>query len=222
MAKAAQKRVVLLFSGGLDSTTLAFKLINEGHQVFPLYGSKAGAHGQYDNDVMWNAWRWLNANVLDHNVGLLHPPIVFNYNSHVKSTGEEIGRHLQFISPAINYAIQEKATHIAIATYLTGRSAFRDASAKFMYALEDLLKASDLQHLKLLTMGTWWKADSLACLAESGMLQCYLNCGRWCYKRSDKAIALDRWIIHGCGNCLSCKLMIKHMKIFIKESNVKQ
>lgn len=139
--------VVVLFSGGIDSTVLLYRLIQEGYDVFPLYIN----YGQttYNGEIaavnkimqILNTNRLMKldvSNISKIGCGSLAGEYPQDIISEEEWYKDEFfpNRNLMLLSLAIIYAYKIKCSNLAIG--VVGDS-YRDTSKEFLNKLSDLL-----------------------------------------------------------------------------------
>lgn len=200
------KKVILLFSGGLDSTFLAIKLLHEGWKVQPFSWPGNIINSSYT--LIWNFVEkstehkqyWLAPKTLFYNA----PPKYKNQLSH-----EMIGRNFLFLSKAIELALEENAKAIAIGAYEHTKidaQHMADGSQQFCDKLRQIMQISKIP-LELITLRKY--GNSKARIIEEACFKynCYreelIQTVRFCLNYDETP---HEWG-HGCGKCAACKNM---------------
>lgn len=210
-----ENKALLLFSGGLDSTYMLIKLLMQGYTVTPLIGIKISSqYRTYDQSLAHNALSLVKN--LQIPTGQVHIAREFNYAHYALPSGQEVGRHLLFISPIINAALETKSSVVGIGLYADKKlTTFPDARTPFVNAMRQMFKESDVP-LKVMTLSEPNKATVLAKLNKLKYIESVLHTARWCFMRSEDYMRVPGTDVSlkGCGKCLSCKIMKDQYKIF--------
>lgn len=139
---------VLLASGGLDSTVLAYKLTKEGHNILPLFID----YGQHCIDTEYEKLTKLIPNSMKHHIHSINLSDIFKYSSsrlihsanlwEDKVTADDMYlpyRNLLFLSSAAVFA-QSKGIEKVYAAFINSNHAKEiDCSYDFFSKLDNLL-----------------------------------------------------------------------------------
>jgi 7-cyano-7-deazaguanine synthase len=159
----AQKRAVLIVSGGVDSSTLLYKTVKEGYENYAL----TFIYGQRHIKEIESAKRVCNGLNVIHKVIDLSPLKEILSGSALTDSSVEIpevpetaeyyetlattivpNRNSIFLSIAIGYAVSIKANHVFFGAHLSDRGVYPDCRREFVEAFEYAERlASDNKHL---------------------------------------------------------------------------
>lgn len=136
-------KVVMALSGGMDSSTMLKKLLEEGNQVkcvFFKYGSK---HESYEMEASLEISNFYNSNLKIFDL----TSIMGNFNSHLLKSGGDIpegrfddpimeqtvvpGRNMIFLSVMAGYAWSINASKIAIGIHKGDHAIYADCRMEF-------------------------------------------------------------------------------------------
>lgn len=196
------EKAVVLLSGGLDSTTLAYYLVKLGYEIWPLsinYGQThkkeiVAARNICEDMGIVSRQKIVNLDVLKNilpstltGVGAIPEGI---YNEPSMSQTVVPGRNLIFLAVAAGYAQGIGATTVAYAAHAGDHFIYPDCRPEFAYAAADAIKRGyDIDLLFPFMQKT--KSD----IVKLGIS---LNVPYWktwsCYKGGD---------LH-CGKCGTC------------------
>ena len=147
---------VLIFSGGLDSTTLLYKLLNEGHEVFPitfLYGQKHCRELESAKSICQNLnvehkiidisslQSVLDSALTNPNVSIPSVPSSAQFYETLKTTVVP-NRNAIFLSIAAGYAQSIGAKNIFFAAHYSDRGMYPDCREEFISAFETMTRCS--------------------------------------------------------------------------------
>lgn len=145
---AVNNRIVLLYSGGIDSTVLMFRLINEGYQVYPLYIN----YGQITYDGELEAINNLLPKQVKNRLLVISIPevgkigigsLVGEYPEDIGSREEWFGkeffpnRNMILIAIAASYCCKIHSEKVAIG--VVGKNSYPDTSSTFIANVNSLL-----------------------------------------------------------------------------------
>lgn len=140
-------KIILSFSGGMDSTTLLYKLINEGHEVLCVSFSYGSKHNSQENKC---------AKLICQNLGveLIEVDLSFVgklFKSNLLKSGGEIpkaeynetsitktvvpGRNTIFMSILAGLAESKEASHIAISNHAGDHAVYPDCRPQWVAAM---------------------------------------------------------------------------------------
>lgn len=216
------KRAAVLFSGGLDSTYVCYKLLKMGYEVHPITFKKDnltsdGVKSIYDANVANDAFDFLT--VMDTG-GLqlikweVYDP-VYDKDGHT-----EHFRNVKFIAQAASYCVSKQINELYIGEYDNGPAGHMDASSRFLGYMREVLTMNPfkvkLRTLKSLRISSKW--DVLYRLKRDDIINRFLVTVRWCYNRDETmhTFSFDNFIYghwYGCGECKSCEVFIRQLNI---------
>lgn len=194
------RKVVLLYSGGIDSTAAGLLLREERYQVWPLfikYGQSAQAAEEYlvrtaPEKLGFESTRTIETDLLKQ----LTRSRLLGQQSISDSDAWVPGRNTLFMILAGIYAKQIDADGISIGYMLDDNFVFGDNDFFHHQAIEGVLSRSFLQPTRVLlpTMASH-KKDLIRLLYEKGALDLTVSC--W-----NAQVLEDRVIsCHQCANC---------------------
>lgn len=147
---------VLIFSGGLDSTTLLYKLKNEGHDVFPitfLYGQKHCRELKSAKKICQNLnvmhkvidlsalQTVLDSALTNPDISIPSVPSGAQFYETLKTTVVP-NRNAIFLSVAAGYAQSIGAKNIFFAAHYSDRGMYPDCREEFISSFENMTKLS--------------------------------------------------------------------------------
>ena len=186
--------LVVLASGGLDSTLISLLAQEEGISIAPLfidYGQKAADR------------EWMACKTVHKRLGLPQPRKMdlsgFGQiiSSGLTSTEKDVkteaftpGRNLLFLTAGTSYAFQIAADSVAIGLLAERFSLFPDQKATFLEKAEQALEAAVGRPIRILApLFEFSKADVFKLAREKGIKGTYS-----CHAGGEKP----------CGECISC------------------
>lgn len=195
---------VLLLSGGMDSTTLLYFLLNQGHSINAISFNYYSKH----NDKELEMARWHTDRLcIKHEIVDL-PFINRLYKSTLLQSGNEIPeghytdeimiqtvvpfRNGILLSIATGYAETIQADFVAIASHAGDHTIYPDCRIEFNNAFQEAMLKGTHHHIRLLAPFAEW--------TKSQIVRLGLNLGvdydmTWsCYKGGDRP----------CGKCGTC------------------
>lgn len=137
------KKIVMLCSGGIDSSVCCIYFTNEGYEVYPLFIN----YGQNSVESEWEAvLNVCNAFKLNSpqkisvpEIGTIYPTLITSFD---KKLPEELGyanimayfpyRNLFLLTIAAIYAAKKHIQNIGIGLVDTGEGTYRDCSPEFV------------------------------------------------------------------------------------------
>lgn len=149
-------KTVILLSGGLDSTVLAYYLKSQGHQLFPIafdYEQKHAIELKSSKKIAKKLGVELKIVPLDA-LGDLAPCALTRSNISVPHAGyqDEIqkatvvpNRNMVMLSLAVSYATSIGAKFVAIATHFGDAAIYPDCRIEFIEAFNETLRAQELE-----------------------------------------------------------------------------
>ncbi|EIJ65749.1 protein ExsB [Candidatus Nitrosopumilus salaria BD31] len=147
---------ILIFSGGLDSTTLLYKLQHEGHEVFPmtfLYGQKHCKESESAKEICQNLTlshkvidlsplqTVLDSALTNPNISIPAVPSSAQFYETLKTTVVP-NRNAIFLSIGAGYAQSIGAKNIFFAAHYSDRGMYPDCREEFISAFENMTKLS--------------------------------------------------------------------------------
>lgn len=207
-------RTVVLFSGGLDSTTVLALAVTRGDEVFPLtivYGQRHAVEAQRAALTLERYCLTDRARTLHLDLSFLATSALTNHTLTVPDrTGATIpntyvpARNLLFLSLAAAYAEDIGASRIAIGVNAVDYSGYPDCRPEFVEVFNHLL-----------VVGTKAGVEGNAIVVEAPLI--HLTKGE-IIKRG-LALGVDYALTHSCydpdgegracGRCDSCRLRLK-------------
>ncbi|PMP85320.1 MAG: 7-cyano-7-deazaguanine synthase QueC [Thermodesulfobium narugense] len=154
--------IVHIFSGGLDSTTLLYYLLNEGHKVKTIsffYGQKHNKELECSKNIA------KKLNIENKLIDLSALKNVFgkssltseidvpegHYNDiNMKSTVVP-NRNMIFLSIAISYAISSNFDAVSIGVHAGDHAIYPDCRPVFINRMKEVAKVSDYNEIDILT-----------------------------------------------------------------------
>lgn len=151
-------KVVLILSGGMDSTTLAYDLISKGHELYAL----SFVYGQRHHKEMDAAMRTASKLNIPHLIIPIYPELV---NNSALTGSEDIpeghyadenmkktvvpNRNMMMMSMAIGYAINIGATTVAYGAHAGDHAIYPDCRPEFFEALQKVAGLCHFEPIKL-------------------------------------------------------------------------
>ena len=207
-------RTVVLFSGGLDSTTVLAMVIARGDEVYPL----TIGYGQRHRVEIEKGRRILHAYGLSGRARELTIDLSFLASSSLTNTGLAVpdtaataipntyvpARNLLFLSLAAAYAEDIGATRIAIGVNALDYSGYPDCRPAFIESFN-----------RTLALGTKTGSDGAGILIEAPLI----DLSKKDIVRLGRGLGIDHALTHSCydpdsdgracGVCDSCRLRLK-------------
>ena len=201
--KRYNRKGVILFSGGIDSTTLLYDLMNQLEEIYPisfLYGQKheKEVHAARQTcDKLGIPHKYVDICAL----GELAPSALTRGDKEVPRVGygEESmkstyvpNRNMVFLSLATAYAIGIGAEYVFYAAHGGDHALYPDCRPEFIFAMEEAIKLCDYKAIQLQASYMYWsKVDIIRRGLELGVDYSLT----WsCYQGGDLA----------CGKCGTC------------------
>lgn len=187
-------RVVVLSSGGIDSSVILQQLQNKGHKVFPLFVD----YGQLACENEWSALKKicdylkLTPEKIDaHDFGRIAPSGLTNQELDIKNKAFTPTRNLLFLTLGAAYGYSNGA--YTIATGILTNPIFPDQTKDFLSLTEQTLTASLGVKITILApLIDMDKFDSIMLAQENGLP---IDLTYSCHAGTEKP----------CGECISCK-----------------
>ncbi len=210
-----EKKLVLALSGGMDSTTLLIKSIQDGYRVCPVvfhYGSK---HNKYETEAAKNVCDYVST--LFGNKWISRPAEVdlpfigqlFKSNllqsggaipeGHYQHSSMELtvvpARNIIFISIMVGYAWSVEASVVSIGVHTGDHAIYPDCRTEFINLMRESVLVGTNEKVTLTApFQRWDKTEILKYgLSIDPEVPYYLT--RTCYKDQE----------HACGKCGSCQ-----------------
>jgi len=196
------KKAILIFSGGIDSTTLLYDIKKE-FKVFALtfnYGQKHLKEIEYAkktckklgikqkiidiqslNKIMVSA---LTSDMIDIPEG--------HYEDEIMKLTTVPNRNMILISIAVSYAIMKDADYVFFGAHAGDRIIYPDCRAEYIYALNKAINICDWKKIEL--KAPYIKMDKVGIIKRGIELSVDYSNTWSCYKGKEKA----------CGKCGTC------------------
>ena len=205
---AIQKKAVILFSSGLDSTTVLYYALSKGYKCYCLSFDYGQRHNRelksaakiakmlgVDFSIVKLSLPWSNDSLTNKNKKI---PAGKQFKNVIPSTYVP-GRNTLFLSYGLSYAESIKAQTIFIGANALDYSGYPDCRPKFIKAYNNLLKSLGLKITVQAPLVNLTKAQIIKLGSKFKVPYQYT----WsCYKGLKKP----------CGICDSCKLRKKGFK----------
>ncbi|NQT26661.1 7-cyano-7-deazaguanine synthase [candidate division KSB1 bacterium] len=187
--------IVLLSSGGLDSTLSAVLAAEQGIEIYPLFID----YGQIAKNRELSACQFAYKNfglpepkvVSVKGFGELFPSGLTNGDLDIFEDAFLPGRNLLFILMGATYACNVGANSISISLLHEDLSLFPDQTKEFITKAQNLISTMTGRELQILTpLMDFMKMDVVALAAKKGITGTYS-----CHAGKKKP----------CGECIACK-----------------
>lgn len=187
--------IVMLASGGLDSTLSALMAVEEGIEIFPLFVN----YGQIAKDQELTA---CHVNYKHYNLpepkivnvsgfGELYPSGLTNPNMDIYEDAFLPGRNMLFLLTAATYACNVGANAISIGFLSEELSLFPDQTKEFIKKAQDIICFMTGRELQVLApLMDFTKQDVVALAKVKGIVGTYS-----CHAGTKEP----------CGYCIACK-----------------
>lgn len=156
------KKAILLYSGGLDSTVLLYDLLSQNYDVYCLSINYSQRHVREIESATKISYRLgLEHTILDLSclksifgldnalTGISDVP-----NGHYTDKSMDItvvpNRNMVLLSIAVSYAIGQKADYVAIANHLGDHPIYPDCRVEFIDAIQDTIKLGNKHQVTIL------------------------------------------------------------------------
>jgi 7-cyano-7-deazaguanine synthase len=199
------QKVIILLSGGLDSTVLLSSLLNEGREVEAVsftYGSK---HNPFENQSAKDIANYYNIPLREMDIS----EIMKGFDSHLLANGGILpeghyndlnmkktvvpGRNLIFLSILAGLAESLSIPQIAIGVHQGDHFIYPDCRPEFIHTIDYAINLSSEQKVKVISpFLNLTKADIVKIGIE---LKAPFHLTRTCYSDKEEA----------CGKCGSCR-----------------
>ena len=196
-------KTVLLLSGGMDSTTLLYYLLNKGHEVYCLsfdYNQKHKKELLAAQEItrltntphkvvdITGIHELINESSLTSN----KPVPKGHYEDKSMQSTVVPNRNMILLSLAIAYAVNIGADKVAYAAHSGDHAIYPDCRPEFFFKMNEVSKISNYNSVQVIA--PFLKIDKIA-IAEIGLrLQVPFNKTWTCYEGKDKP----------CGKCGAC------------------
>ena len=207
---------VLILSGGLDSTTLLYKLIDEGNEVIALsfdYGQKASK--ELDFALLTSK----KLNVPHHICDISEIVALLNSSNLVNPDNDDVFEPQDTVVPSRNTILLELATALAITTgsdevyygAIKGDVGdYPDTTPEFLKQINELNKVNNYEYIPV--KAPFIEKEKYEVVLEALKLGVPLDKTWSCYVGGDEP----------CGECYSCQSRIKAIEKaekILKEGN---
>lgn len=184
-------KIICLFSGGMDSTTLLYKLISQGHEVVALsfnYGQKHSIELEYAKNIV-------------KSLGILHKVFDISFLKDIQSDSLLVGGSGSPIVPCRNtlmitsaWALAEciGAEAVAVGAHIGDDEVFPDCRDVFFESLEQTLQLGSEKNIKILHPFTEINKSDIVRIGKK--LGVDFSKTYTCYNGGEKP----------CGVCMSC------------------
>jgi 7-cyano-7-deazaguanine synthase len=198
-----KEKVVVILSGGLDSTTLLYDILNQGYEVYAIcfdYGQKHKKELMFARETC----KRLDVNYKRINLDCLNelaPSALTDkdwdipegdYKENVMKQTVVPNRNMVFISLATSYAIGLGATKIYYGAHLGDHTIYPDCRFEFVSAMQQVLKLCDWREISLIA--PYLLINKSDIIQIGNKLQVDYSITWSCYKGHIKA----------CGKCGTC------------------
>lgn len=194
--------IVVLVSGGIDSTLMSVMVKEQGIEQFPLYIN----YGQLCYDQEWAACKALHRNhelpmPLKMNLSGFGKVIESGLTRKTKDVKKDAflpGRNLLFLLAGSSYAFQKGASAVAIGLLNEDKSIFPDQTSTFLENAQKTIYMSYGKEIKILApLMMFNKGDVINLSKQHGI------CGTYsCHSGGEKP----------CGKCISCLEILNSKK----------
>ncbi|MCQ2972728.1 MAG: 7-cyano-7-deazaguanine synthase QueC [archaeon] len=207
---------VLILSGGLDSTTLLYKLIDEGNEVIALsfdYGQKAS------KELDFASLTCKKLNVPHHICDISEIVALLNSSNLVNPDNDDVFEPQDTVVPSRNTILLELATALAITTgsdevyygAIKGDVGdYPDTTPEFLKQINELNKVNNYEYIPV--KAPFIEKEKYEVVLEALKLGVPLDKTWSCYVGGDEP----------CGECYSCQSRIKAIEKaekILKEGN---
>lgn len=189
-------KVVVLFSGGVESTTLLYMYLREGYVVYPLY---------IRSGYPWERLELLNARKIwsftkEKYPNLMPMKVLSGIKTPIKSGSRDVWsifiplRNLLLISTASSHALLKGVDKISIGSL--GLYPFPDNNSEYIKRLEELINTGSKRRIRILTpfMG----------IEKSEIVRKYKNLVPYHLTLSCSNPRISGGRVRPCGNCIKC------------------
>ncbi|UXV34627.1 7-cyano-7-deazaguanine synthase QueC [Staphylococcus sp. IVB6181] len=215
------KKALVVFSGGQDSTTCLFyakEKFDEVELVTFQYGQRHDTEIEVAKKIAQE--QGLKHHVLDMSLlSQLTPNALTQHELKIEDTDDGVpntfvpARNLLFLSFAGALAYQIKARHIITGVCETDFSGYPDCRDDFVKSMNITLNLSMDKNFVIHTPLMWLdKKETWALSDQLGVLD---------YVRNETLTCYNGIIADGCGECPACKLRKRGLDAYLAEKGVK-
>ncbi len=215
------KKALVVFSGGQDSTTCLFyakEKFDEVELVTFQYGQRHDTEIEVAKKIAQE--QGLKHHVLDMSLlSQLTPNALTQHELKIEDTDDGVpntfvpARNLLFLSFAGALAYQIKARHIITGVCETDFSGYPDCRDDFVKSMNVTLNLSMDKNFVIHTPLMWLdKKETWALSDQLGVLD---------YVRNETLTCYNGIIADGCGECPACKLRKRGLDAYLAEKGVK-
>ena len=205
------KNVVLILSGGLDSSTLLYKLLNEGHNVTALsfnYGQKAAIELERAHEIcQMNGVKHFVFDI-QNIVDLLSSSLTDEDNDNVQEPSNTVvpSRNTILLELATAFAISNDLDEVYYGAIKADIGDYPDTTPEFLKQINELNKVNNYEYIPVCApFINTDKKDVVKLALELGVP---IEKTWSCYVNNDGT---------PCGECFSCKSRIKAIEDAKKE-----
>ena len=206
-------KIIQLLSGGLDSTTLLYKLLNEGHDVHAL----SIIYGQRHEREMIAAGEtcaklnvpWLMLNLDDLKTVMQGSSLTDEIDVPLGHYAEESmkqtvvpNRNMIFLSIAAAYAISLQADGIAYAAHAGDHAIYPDCRQPFINSLAHTLSVANMWNKPLIVLAPFINMSKIQILKEGLLLDVDYSRTWTCYNGGSKP-------------CMQCGACVERIEAFL-------
>ena len=206
-------KIIQLLSGGLDSTTLLYKLLNEGHDVHAL----SIIYGQRHEREMIAAGEtcaklnvpWLMLNLDDLKTVMQGSSLTDEIDVPLGHYAEESmkqtvvpNRNMIFLSIAAAYAISLKSDGIAYAAHAGDHAIYPDCRQPFINSLAHTLSVANMWNKPLIVLAPFINMSKIQILKEGLLLDVDYSRTWTCYNGGSKP-------------CMQCGACVERIEAFL-------
>ncbi len=208
------KKTVLIYSGGMDSTTLLYKLLQDKYNVYLLtfdYNQKHKKEIQAAKEtIKFLKTSNLAQNIIEHNVIDISSINALVNASSLTSNNFEVpeghyadenmkltvvpNRNMIFLSIAIGYAVNVQAGSVCYAAHSGDHAIYPDCRPDFVEKMKNVAKIANYQSIDILTPFISLTKGEILEIGLSLKLPVDYSKTWTCYKGKEKA----------CGKCGAC------------------
>lgn len=197
------RKVILILSGGMDSTTLAYDLVNQGYDVEALSFNYGQRHSKELESAMTTCLKLkiphkvvditsinqlLQGSALTSDIDV---PEGHYADENMKATVVP-NRNMIMISLAVGYAVSQEAKYVATAVHVGDHAIYPDCRKEFIEKLNEVTKIANYRPVELLT--PYIDIDKGDIAIKGKELEVEYENSWTCYKGEEKP----------CGKCGAC------------------
>lgn len=221
MQEVNKEKVLVVFSGGQDSTTCLFWAKRHFKEVWALtfiYGQKHVDEVDYAERIARKAgvhWEKMDVSFIGHlgRNSLTHPEMEMDQEKPADSFPNTFvpGRNLFFLSIAAVYAREKGINHLVTGVSQTDFSGYPDCRDAFIKSLNVTVNLAMDEQFVIHTPLMWInKCETWAMADQLGVLDLIRHETVTCYN----GVPGD-----GCGHCPSCKLRKEGLELYLKQKS---